>query len=104
MRLFSGSRSRRRAPVLALAMVLARVCAPAADLSVNWWTVDGGGGTSSGGAYSVTGTIGQPDAGAMTGGAYAIVGGFWALPAVVQTEGAPLLTISQGSTPIVTVS
>jgi hypothetical protein len=31
------------------------------DLS--WSTMDGGGGTSTGGAYAVSGTIGQPDAG-----------------------------------------
>lgn len=46
------------------------------DLS--WNTIDGGGGASSGGAYELGGTIGQPDAGvAMTGGAYSVVGGFW---------------------------
>ena len=39
------------------------------DLS--WWTVDGGGGTfSTGGAYTLGGTIGQPDAGLLTGGTY----------------------------------
>ena len=46
------------------------------DLS--WNTVDGGGGTSSGGAYELSGTIGQPDAGTtMTGGAFTLAGGFW---------------------------
>lgn len=42
------------------------------------WTVDGGGGHSTGGAYAVTGTIGQPDAGALSGGIYDLQeGGFW---------------------------
>src|SRR5690242_16965649 len=46
------------------------------DLS--WSTIDGGGGTfSTGGAYSVGGTIGQPDAGTLQGGTYAVRGGFW---------------------------
>ena len=46
------------------------------DLS--WWTVDGGGSTfSSGGNYSLGGTIGQPDAGVMQGGDYTLGGGFW---------------------------
>ncbi len=45
------------------------------DLS--WFTVDNGGGVSGGGAYSLGGTIGQPDAGAMIGGVYTLVGGFW---------------------------
>jgi len=30
---------------------------------ISWYTIDGGGGTSSGGPYKLTGTIGQPDAG-----------------------------------------
>jgi len=46
------------------------------DLS--WSTVDGGGATfSTGGGYSLGGTIGQPDAGAMSGGGYSLSGGFW---------------------------
>jgi hypothetical protein len=63
------------------------------NYSIDWFTVDGGGGTSTGGVYSVSGTIGQPDAGQMTGGNYGIDGGFWAVIAAVQTPGAPLLTI-----------
>ena len=48
------------------------------SLALPWWTVDGGGGESSGGdAYAVAGTIGQPDAGpALTGGDYTLVEGF----------------------------
>ena len=62
--------------------------------AIDWSTIDGGGGTSTGGVYSVTGTIGQPDAGAtMTGGQYSLTGGFWSLYAV-QTPGAPLLSIT----------
>ncbi|MHC4621196.1 MAG: hypothetical protein ACYTEQ_25900, partial [Planctomycetota bacterium] len=45
--------------------------------SIDWYTVDGGGGTSGGGQYALTGTIGQPDAGEMTGGPYQVLGGFW---------------------------
>jgi hypothetical protein len=68
--------------------------AAAQDYSVDWFTIDGGGGTSTGGVYSVSGTIGQPDAGpAMTNGQYSVTGGFWALPAAIQVEGAPTLTI-----------
>ena len=62
--------------------------------SINWYKVSGGGGTSTGGVYSVSGTIGQHDAsGPMTGGNFSLTGGFWALLAV-QTPGAPLLTIT----------
>jgi hypothetical protein len=63
--------------------------------SIDWYKISGGGGTSSNGNYSVTGTIGQPDAsGAMTGGNYSVTGGFWSLISVVQTIGAPALTIT----------
>jgi len=66
----------------------------AQQYSIDWYKISGGGGTSAGGQYSVTGTIGQPDAGvAMTGGNYSLTGGFWALIAVAQMPGAPTLYI-----------
>jgi hypothetical protein len=71
--------------------------------SIDWSTVDGGGGTSIGGVYSVTGTIGQPDAGTMSGGNYSVAGGFWGLIAAVQTPGAPLLTVFRTTTNTVAV-
>jgi hypothetical protein len=44
---------------------------------ISWYTTDGGGGTSSGGQYVLTGTIGQPDADWSEGGSYELLGGFW---------------------------
>ena len=64
------------------------------NYSIDWYTIDGGGGTSTGGVYAVSGTIGQPDAGAMSGGNYTLEGGFWSLIAVVQTAGLPNLVIT----------
>jgi len=65
-----------------------------AQYAIPWHTIDGGGGTSTGGVYSVCGTIGQPDAGGpMTNSQYAVIGGFWALPMAIQVGGAPTLTI-----------
>src|ERR1035438_7702372 len=62
--------------------------------TVDWYKVSGGGGATIGGVYSVSGTIGQHDAGGpMTGGNYSLTGGFWALYSV-QTPGAPLLAIT----------
>ena len=72
--------------------------------SVDWPTIDGGGGTSTGGVYTVSSTIGQPDAGQMTGGNYTLQGGFWGLIAAIQTPGAPLLTITHTTTNTVIVS
>lgn len=73
--------------------------------SIDWHTIDGGGGTSTGGVYSVSGTIGQPDADEpMTNGKYSVTGGFWALPQAVQTIGAPTLTIAPAGAGQATVS
>jgi len=63
--------------------------------SIPWYKIAGGGGTSTGGPYELSGTIGQPDAGvAMTGGNYSLTGGFWSTLAAVQTPGLPTLAIS----------
>ena len=75
----------------------------AQSYSIDWFTVDGGGGTSTGGVYSVSGTIGQPDAGKMSGGNYTLDGGFWGVIAAVQTPGAPTLYIARTTTNTVAV-
>ena len=60
----------------------------AAEGRVDWHTVDAGGGASSGGRYSIVGTIGQPDADEISlcspdGGVscvaarYEVTGGYW---------------------------
>src|ERR1039458_9296343 len=67
----------------------------AQSYSIDWYKIAGGGGTSTGGVYSVSGAIGQHDAGGpMTGGNYSLMGGFWALISVVQTAGLPNLAIT----------
>ncbi len=68
--------------LLALATLWSTVTAvaePRDGYDVTWWTVDGGGqSASSGGDYSLAGTIGQPDAGpTLIGGSYTLAGGFW---------------------------
>jgi hypothetical protein len=79
---------------LIIPLLLAAAAVHAQQYSVDWYKISGGGGTSTNGRYSLSGTIGQPDAsGAMHGGNYSVTGGFWSLYAV-QTPGAPLLTIT----------
>lgn len=76
-------------------LMLAAAAGFAQSYSIDWYKVAGGGGTSAGGNYTLSGTIGQPDAGTpMTGGNYSLTGGFWSLISVVQTLGAPTLYIS----------
>ncbi len=82
--------------VAALLLALPLAVAHAQSYSIDWYKIAGGGGTSTSSLYSVTGTIGQPDAGgAMSGGGYSLTGGFWSLISVVQTIGAPTLTITR---------
>jgi hypothetical protein len=50
----------------------------AAGYEISWYTVDGGGAMNvTGGTYSLSGTIGQYDAGRLSGGTYTLLGGFW---------------------------
>jgi hypothetical protein len=86
----------------AIAILLLTSAALAQNYAINWYKVSGGGGTSTGGVYQLSGTIGQHDAStSMHGGNYSLTGGFWALDAV-QTPGAPVLTITHtGSKAIV---
>ena len=72
--------------------------AKAQNYTIDWYKIAGGSGTSTGGVYSVSGTIGQPDASAnqgMAGGNYSLTGGFWALISVLQTPGLPNLLITR---------
>jgi hypothetical protein len=76
----------------------------AQNFAIDWFTIDGGGGTSTGGVYTVSGTIGQPDAGRMSGGNYTIDGGFWGIIAAIQTPGSPLLRVVLTTTNTVVVA
>jgi len=77
-------------------LLLAATLNAAAQYEINWSTIDGGGGQSSGGAYTLQGTIGQPDPATSSGGRYTLHGGFWSAFTLVQMEGAPLLRIVRG--------
>ncbi len=83
-----------------IALELGCLGAVAQSYSIDWAKIAGGGGSSAGGQYSVSGTIGQPDAGAtLSGGNYSLTGGFWSLLSTVQNPGAPPLFITHsGST------
>ena len=97
--------------IITLPLVLAALClfgavsrASAQFYSIDWFTIAGGGGTSTGGVYSISGTIGQPEAGEpMTGGDFSLTGGFWSLFAV-QTPGAPTLAIVPALPGLATIS
>lgn len=80
---------------LLLGLLTTGLSAHAQNYSLPWYRVAGGGGTSSGGSYTLSGTVGQAEAGpTLTGGAYALTGGFWSLISVIQTTGLPDLKVS----------
>jgi len=77
----------------ALGLLALALTTQAQPYSIDWSTIDGGGGTSTGGAYSLSGTIGQPDAGTVGGGTFTLSGGFWPGIIVPSAGEAPTLLI-----------
>jgi hypothetical protein len=78
----------RQRVVIAIGLVVALVSSASAQYRIDWYTVDGGGGTSTGGPYALSGTIAQPDADVVSlcsadGGAgcvnpaFEVTGGYW---------------------------
>jgi hypothetical protein len=80
--------------VAALAATIVGSADPvSAQFAVTRFTIDGGGATrSTGGAFALGGTIGQPDAGRLTSLSFTLSGGFWlggiAVSAVPPGDGA----------------
>ncbi len=66
----------RFAPIYILVLIFPVVVFGAGQYQMNWFTIDGGGGTSSGGKFTLTGTIGQPDSGTSSNNGYELNGGF----------------------------
>ena len=94
--------------LLLIAGLLLPFLGAAQTYSIDWYKIAGGGGTSTSGQYTVSGTIGQHDAsGALTNGPvtgtnyYSVTGGFWSLIQVVQTPGAPLLTVTHSGNQVI---
>jgi autotransporter-associated beta strand protein len=71
---------------------------------IDWMTIDSGGGVSTGAVFAIRGTIGQTDASKLSQGTSALNGGFWTRLAVVQSPGAPVLTITFTTTNTALVS
>lgn len=86
--------SRKR--VLGLLAAMTAIVAQAQEFSLPWYSIDGGGGFSGGGAYVLFGTVGQPDAAApSTGGGFTLTAGFVAGRGVQSA--APVISIQASS-------
>lgn len=73
--------------MLVLVLFASGAALAAGSYTLSWWTVDSGGGSSSGYGYTLNGTLGQPDAGTLaSGGGYALAGGFWHGGAAASAE------------------
>lgn len=77
-----------------MVLVLFPVVSVQGQSAVDWDVVAAGGGASSGGDYTLQGTVGQAATGVQTGGPYTLTAGFWSLAMVVETPGAPTLLVS----------
>lgn len=87
---------KRTAILLALAVLLLLASVALAQsgngYDLTWSTIDGGGYTfSTGGDYTLGGTVGQPDAGLLSGGDYTLAGGFWGGGAIGHRIYLPLI-------------
>ena len=90
---FWSPRGVYRNGILGMLAALAMSAAHAQEFSATWFSVDGGGGLSVGGAYAVFDTVGQPDAAApSSGGGYTLTAGF--VPGLSVQSTAPLLSIA----------
>lgn len=76
--------TKKSAKVLATAVCGLTTCAAlgawlGGDFDLSWYTIDGGGGSSStGGDFELSGTAGQSDASnVLAGGDFELTGGFW---------------------------
>ena len=73
---------------LALILFL-QVVVTQAQLGTGWRVTSGGGVVSAGGVYTVSATVGQPDAFSASGGNFTFTGGFWSARWPVRTDTNP---------------
>ncbi len=76
-----------------LVLLSAAIMAQAQPFSITSSLAGATGGVSSGGAFAVAGTVGEPVTSAMAGGGFTVATGFWNLVGTVVTPDAPSLVI-----------
>ncbi len=71
---------RRAMPLLVGLIALVLTGAANAQYAIDWYVIGGGGGTSTGGGFELSGTIGQAVTAESTGGNSDLTSGFWVVP------------------------
>jgi hypothetical protein len=93
---------RRKIPIIILVMTFLLLSAVIVygftnnGYQLSWWSVDGGGGVSTGDDYLLQGTVGQHDAGDLQGGSYSLAGGYWQPPEREPVQQKVLLPLLMG--------
>ena len=70
--------------LLAAILLAAGLATAQMDVDLDWHTTEAGG-QSSGGPFTLSGVLGQPDAGGLAGEEFLLEGGFWSA-AIVRTS------------------
>lgn len=65
----------------------------AQEFSIEAYSIEALGATSSGGEFTLSGSVGPSEPVRMTGGEFTLEGGFWALITAIQTPGLPRLIV-----------
>jgi hypothetical protein len=68
--------------------------------SLESFTIGGGGGASTGGEFSMTGSVGEPATGPLSGGDFTVEGGFWAVVSQVTVPDLTVRLLSNGTVQI----
>lgn len=87
--------------VLLATLFAGDLAARAQSYAISSFTIGRAGGTSSGGSFTLSGSIGQPAAGALAGGSYQLLGGFWNDIITVPIAGGPTLTILRSGSDVI---
>lgn len=75
--------------IVSYALLTFVACVPALGdaFDLSWFTFDSAGTMfDPGGGFTLSGTVGQPDAGGMTGGGFSLTGGFWPVAAIARGD------------------
>ncbi len=75
-------------------LMLTGMRAGAQSYAIDWYTIGDGGGASTGGSFTLDGTVGSAEAGTpLSGGTFELQGGFWPGVVMVASGVAPTLFI-----------